>query len=196
MKEWQDLELDEMADWPLLPQCLVALLLTGLLIAVGSWYWLTPKSEQLAQIKQQEVELKMRLTNRASQVAALPIMKEQIEELNRRYDKVMKQLPVEKELATLLAGINDIGVRSGLEFQSIEWAPIREQEWYYELPINMQLTGSYKQMGHFAASVARLSRIVNLKDIDLKMIEQKGLQETLAMKVSASTYRFKAPKTQ
>ncbi|BAX54401.1 Pilus assembly protein, PilO [Photobacterium damselae subsp. piscicida] len=145
MKEWQDLDLDEMADWPLLPQCLVALLLTGLLIAVGYWYWywywywLTPKSEQLAQIKQQEVELKMRLTNRASQVAALPIMKEQIEELNRRYDKVMKQLPVEKELATLLAGINDIGVRSGLEFQSIEWAPIREQEWYYELPINMQL---------------------------------------------------------
>lgn len=127
MKEWQDLNLDEMADWPLLPQCLVALLLTGLLIAVGYWYWywywywLTPKSEQLAQIKQQEVELKMRLTNRASQVAALPIMKEQIEELNRRYDKVMKQLPVEKELATLLAGINDIGVRSGLQFQSIEW---------------------------------------------------------------------------
>ena len=105
---------------------------------------------------------------------------------------MINQLPVEKELASLLSGINDIGIRNGLEFQRIQWAPRIERRWYYELPLNMQLTGSYEQIGQFAASIAKLSRIVTLKDFDLKVVEQKGQQETLSLKVSASTYRFKA----
>lgn len=75
-------------------------------------------------------------------MVALPRVKEQVTELNRRYNEMIEQLPEEQELASLLAGINDIGVNNGLVFQSIKWAPRVEHELYYELPINMQLTGN------------------------------------------------------
>ncbi|CAG18716.1 type 4a pilus biogenesis protein PilO [Photobacterium profundum] len=191
MNDWQDLDFDEITEWPLGPQSVVALLLSLVVVAVGYWYWLTPLQGELTQLKQTEVELRSRVINRASQVAALPTVKQQIDELNQRYQTVIVQLPVEKELASLLSGINDIGVNNGLEFQGIQWADRIEKAQYYELPLNMQLTGNYEQIGKFAASIAHLPRIVTLKDVDLKVTEHVQNKNTLSLKVSASTYRFK-----
>lgn len=194
MADWQELELDEITEWPLLPQCIVATVLAVALSAFGYRYWVSPKNDQLEQMKQKEQALKSQLVSRASQVAALPRVKEQVAELNRRYNEMIEQLPEEQELASLLAGINDIGVNNGLVFQSIKWAPRVEHELYYELPINMQLTGNYEQIGKFAEAVARLSRIVNLNNAELSRVKPLGQpDETLSLKVSATTYRFKTP---
>ncbi|WP_299016867.1 type 4a pilus biogenesis protein PilO [uncultured Photobacterium sp.] len=194
MSDWQDLELDEITEWPLLPQCVVAMLLAILLGGAGYWYWLIPQQGELEQLKQTEYELCSQVVRRASQVAALPEVRLQVEALKERYQQVIKQLPEESELASLLSGVNDIGVRNGLDFQRIEWAPRVEHPLYYELPINIELTGSYQDIGKFAASVAKLSRIVTLNDFELKLIGQQGEREALSLKVQANTYRFKAPK--
>ncbi|MGF1730642.1 type 4a pilus biogenesis protein PilO [Photobacterium kasasachensis] len=194
MSDWQDLDLDEITEWPLIPQCAVALFLALAMGTAGYWYWLTPLQEELTQLKHTERELRQQVGKRASQVAALPKVRDQIEALEERYQYVVQQLPEEEELASLLSGVNDIGVRNGLEFQRIEWGPRREHPLYYELPINIALTGRYVNIGQFAESVAKLSRIVTLNDFDLVFLRQHQNQETLSLKVSASTYRFKAPK--
>ncbi|OZS43654.1 type 4a pilus biogenesis protein PilO [Photobacterium sanguinicancri] len=193
MSQWQDLELDEILEWPFGPQCVVLVLIVALLSGSGHWYWQQPLNDELEQLKQTEIELRTKISNRAAQVAALPKMQAQVEELNRRYQQVIKQLPEEDELASFLAGVNDVGVRNGLDFQRIEWAPTREDQWYYELPINMEVTGNYQQMGRFASSVAKLSRIVTLKDIDLSVVSLTPDEQILSLRVSASTYRFKPP---
>ncbi|MCD9502723.1 type 4a pilus biogenesis protein PilO [Photobacterium phosphoreum] len=193
MIDWRELELDEITEWPLLPQGLIALLVTILLSALGYWYWLTPLTAELEQQKQQEITLRAQLVTRAAQVAALPRVKEQVVELNRRYQEVVEQLPEEQELASLLASINDIGVQNGLIFQSIKWASRIEHDLYYELPLNMQLTGSYQQIGQFAEAIARLPRIVNLRNVELARVDNQGFDELLSLTVSAITYRFKTP---
>lgn len=193
MIDWRELELDEITEWPLLPQGLIALLVTLLLSALGYWYWLTPLTAELEQQKQQEITLRAQLVTRAAQVAALPRVKEQVVELNRRYQEVVEQLPEEQELASLLASINDIGVQNGLIFQSIKWASRIEHDLYYELPLNMQLIGSYQQIGQFAEAIARLPRIVNLRNVELARVDNQGFDELLSLTVSAITYRFKTP---
>ncbi|MGF1713441.1 type 4a pilus biogenesis protein PilO [Photobacterium chitinilyticum] len=193
MSDWQDLDLDEITEWPLMPQCAVAFVLALVLGGLGYWYWLTPLQEELVALKQKESELRSLVGVRASQVAALPTVRLQVKELEKRYQYVVEQLPEEKELASLLSGVNDIGLRNGLEFQRIEWGPTINKSLYYELPINIALTGRYENIGKFAESVARLSRIVTLTDFDLVLVRQQQNQETLSLKVSASTYRFKAP---
>ena len=202
MSNWQDLELDEITEWPLQAQALVAGLFAILIAAVGYWYWLSPMQDELERFKQTEVELRQQLVRRANQVAALPKVKQQIEELKDRYQHVVEQLPEEEELASLLADVNDIGIRNGLEFQRIEWAPRVEHPLYFELPISIVLTGKYEDIGKFSADIAHLPRIVTLNDIDLERTKntRRGntartveRTELLSLKVSATTYRFKAP---
>lgn len=191
MIDWQDLELDEMPDWPLPAQALVTLAVACLVMLAGYWYWVSPKLDALDGLKSQELELRQHLVRRANQVAALPRVREQVDILQARYQQVVEQLPEEDELSSLLASVNDIGVRNGLEFQRIEWASRAEHPLYFELPLNINVVGHYEDIGRFAADIAQLPRIVSLKDIDLRW--SKPQQDLLLLKVSATTYRFKAP---
>ncbi|PSW11883.1 fimbrial protein [Photobacterium rosenbergii] len=191
MIDWQDLELDEMPDWPLPAQLLVTLVVACLIMAAGYWYWTSSQLDTLDHLKSQEHELRQQLIRRASQVAALPKVREQVEMLQERYHQVVEQLPEEDELSSLLASVNDIGVSNGLEFHRIEWAARIEHPLYFELPLNINVQGHYEDIGRFAADIARLPRIVSLKDIDLRWSQPQ--QELLQLKVSATTYRFKAP---
>ncbi|MGF1699926.1 type 4a pilus biogenesis protein PilO [Photobacterium makurazakiensis] len=191
MTDWRDLELDEITEWPFIAQCVVAALLAMALSLAGYWYWVIPLQDELLQIKQTETDLRQQLVRRANQVAALPKVKQQIEVLEGRYQFVVKQLPEEDELASLLANVNDIGIRNGLEFQRIEWASRIEHELYYEFPMSIVLTGKYEDIGLFVEDIAKLSRIVTLKNIELERSDRKGRQALLSLKVSATTYRFK-----
>lgn len=133
----------------------------------------------------------MHLSRRASQVAALPKVREQVDILQNRYLQVVEQLPEEEELSSLLASVNDSGVRNGLVFERIEWAARRDHPLYFELPIHINVVGQYEDIGRFAADIAHLPRIVLLKDIDLR--RRDSGQAQLQLKVSATTFRFKTP---
>ncbi|NAW52378.1 fimbrial protein, partial [Vibrio sp. V41_P2S12T139] len=61
MVDWQDLEIDEMAEWPLLPQIVVIVLLIMAIQGLGYWFYLKPKEEQLNHLIQQEQTLKVAL---------------------------------------------------------------------------------------------------------------------------------------
>lgn len=191
MIDWQDLELDEMPDWPLTAQALVVLIVAGVVALAGYWYWVSPRLDSLAELKSQEQELRLQLVRRANQVAALPKVREQVDMLHARYLQVVEQLPEEDELSSLLASVNDIGVRNGLEFQRIEWAARVEHPLFFELPLHINVVGRYEDIGRFAADIAQLPRIVSLKDIDLRRSQSRP--GVLQLKVAATTYRFKAP---
>lgn len=47
MSNWQELELDEITDWPLLPQSLVVFLLVIVLLAGGYWAFVKPDKQRL-----------------------------------------------------------------------------------------------------------------------------------------------------
>jgi type IV pilus assembly protein PilO len=56
------------------------------------------------------------------------------------------------------------------------------------VPIRIQLTGSYHQMGQFVSTIAQLPRIVTLHDVTIKT-SGKGYDQ-LVMDLTAKTYRY------
>ena len=104
---FQDLDLDEITEWPLLPQLLVIVLLILVLQGIGAWFYLMPKNDQLQLLKQQEPLLKTTLKIKASKAATLPYLQAQLDELALRYDFLLRQLPVQQELASMLAAVSN-----------------------------------------------------------------------------------------
>ncbi|MBL4242103.1 type 4a pilus biogenesis protein PilO [Vibrio fluvialis] len=184
-----ELELDEIAEWPLLPQLAVLLLLVLALQGAGYWVYMLPKQDALEGLKQQEQTLKSTIRIKASKVATLPKLKIQLDELAERYDFLLRQLPVQKELASMLASVNELGLENTLTFTRIDWGEKQNQEFLYRLPLNIELTGNYHNIGDFSEAIARLPRIINFDDVDWQRVSQES--STLHFRVRAYTYQFK-----
>ncbi|EJY0884325.1 type 4a pilus biogenesis protein PilO [Vibrio cholerae] len=189
MASLQELELDEISEWPLLPQLLVILLIMLLIQGAGYWFYLMPKQDEIALLKQEEETVKATLRIKANKVAVLPQIKAQLDELKERYDFLLRQLPVQKELASMLASVNQLGLDSSLTFTRIDWGERESQEFLYRLPLNIELTGSYHDIGDFSQAIAKLPRIINFDDVDWQRVSQES--STLHFRVRAYTYQFK-----
>ncbi|WP_172858873.1 type 4a pilus biogenesis protein PilO [Vibrio cholerae] len=189
MASLQELELDEISEWPLLPQLLVILLIMLLIQGAGYWFYLMPKQDEIALLKQEEETVKATLRIKANKVAVLPQIQAQSDELKERYDFLLRQLPVQKELASMLASVNQLGLDSSLTFTRIDWGERESQEFLYRLPLNIELTGSYHDIGDFSQAIAKLPRIINFDDVDWQRVSQES--STLHFRVRAYTYQFK-----
>ncbi|KZX68405.1 fimbrial protein [Vibrio sp. HI00D65] len=190
MMSLQELDIDEITEWPLLPQLLVILLLVALIQGLGTWFYILPLDDELQQMKQQEQTLKATLRIKANKVAALPKLQDQLDELTSRYDYLLEQLPVQKELASMLASVNELGLDNSLTFTRIDWGEKQNKAFLYRLPLNIELTGYYHEIGDFSAAIAKLPRIISFDDVSWQRVSQES--STLHFRVRAYTYQFKS----
>ncbi len=185
----QDLDVDEITEWPLLPQLLVIFALMILIQGVGTWLYIAPLDDELQQMKQQEQTLKTTLRIKANKAAVLPKLQRQLDDLTSRYDYLLEQLPVQKELASMLASVNELGLDNKLTFTRIDWGQKQNKEFLYRLPLNIELTGDYHAIGDFSAAIAKLPRIISFNDVSWQRVSQES--STLHFRVRAYTYQFK-----
>ena len=103
-----------------------------------------------------------------------------------RFSELLRQLPTAKEVPGLLDDISGIGENSGLNINSIALQAERKAQFYVELPINIQVSGTYHQMGEFVSGVSAIKRIVTLHDYSIRPAGGNMLNMT----ISAKTYRY------
>lgn len=187
--DFRELDFEDIAEWPRLPQAIVLVIIVVLIQLAGSWFYLTGENEELARMIAQEQTLKAQLVAKTHQVAVVPTLNKQLEELNQRYEFLLKQLPEQKELASLLASVNEQGIKHDLTFTRIDWGQKINQSFLYKLPLNIELTGGYRDIGRFVESIAALPRVINFEDVDWQRVSQES--STLHFRVRAYTYQFK-----
>lgn len=189
MVNWPDLEMDEIAEWPLVPQLVAILLMVVLIQGFGYWFYLKPEEARLNTLIQEEQTLKVALRIKANKVAALPQLQSQLDELTSRYELLLQQLPAQKELATMLASVNELGIDNKLTFTRIDWGNKESEHFLYGLPLNIELTGDFHDIGRFSQAIATLPRIITFQDVTWQRVSQES--ETLHFRVRAKTYQFK-----
>jgi type IV pilus assembly protein PilO len=77
-----------------------------------------------------------------------------------------------------------VGTDAGLSFKLLNWQQEMPKEFYTELPIQIEVSGSYHEFGQFASNVANLPRIVTLHDFEIS-----SRQNELTLSMQARTYR-------
>ncbi|MBQ0778300.1 MAG: type 4a pilus biogenesis protein PilO, partial [Pseudomonas sp.] len=143
----------------------------------------------LEQTEAREVALRKDFTDKSFRAANLEAYKEQLVEIEERFGTLLKQLPSDTEVPGLLEDITQMGLNSGLEFESITLQPESPQQFYIELPIKIAVQGSYHDIATFVSSVSGLPRIVTLHDFDIVPVTE-GNPDLLKMDILAKTYRY------
>ncbi len=180
-----DLDLSTAGNWPIGVKVIAYLLVFGIVIGLGVYFYTTDKEKALQREISQEPGLKSQITIKTTQVASLAQLRRQMEDVSDRFAELLKQLPTEKEVPGLLEDITEIGRSSGLDIQLISLAAEKKNEIFIELPINIKVNGTYHQMGQFVSGVAAIPRIVTLHDYSIVPADGQ-----LGMTISAKTYRY------
>ncbi len=124
-------------------------------------------------------------------IAKLPVLIAENERLQSRLVELQLRLPKEREVSPLLRQVSVQGRRSGL--QVILWRPgekkVHVSGEVYEIPVDVEMKGSYHRFGQFFSNITRLDRVVNISNINMRMAEQKqkGAAE-LIVSFTAMTY--------
>jgi len=183
-----ELELENIGSWPKLAKIIFVVFICTL-IAAGSYYSLVAdEQKKLTQLEAKEQELRNKFEVKAALAGNLPAYQKQVEEMSEAFSSLLKQLPEKHEIPGLLDELSFIGIDNGLEFRRINWEPEVEHEFSTELPIKLEVSGQYHQLGAFVSGVAALPRIVILDNITMKKQGEDGM---LSMAMLAKTYRYK-----
>jgi len=112
------------------------------------------------------------------------------ERLKKRLSELKEQLPEEREVSTLLKQVSDLGITAGLRilFWKPETKKPHESGIVYEIPVKVELSGSYHNLGYFYSSLTRLNRIVNISDI--RFANPKIEKGNAVLKVSFTATTF------
>lgn len=183
-----DLTLDNVGSWPLPIKIVAWIAAFGAVLFLGYNYHLKDLQAQADQVRSQEDELRRQFEAKAFQVANLDALRAQLAEMEQQFGALLGQLPKDTEVPGLLEDITEKGVDAGLRFSSIALQGERAAEFYVELPIDINVTGSYHDLGAFASGVAGLPRIVTLHDF---RINPGANSAELNMQILAKTYRYK-----
>lgn len=173
-------------SWPIGVKIISYLLVLIVGLGVGYHLYLKDLRMQLEREIAKEPELKQQYQSKAFRVANLDALKKQMADVEETFAELLQQLPTDTEVPGLLEDITEIGQNSGLNFDLIKLAPEKRVKFYIELPINIQVKGSYHQLGEFVSGVAALPRIVTLHDFSIKPISEG----VLSMNIAAKTYRY------
>ncbi|MBG22957.1 MAG: pilus assembly protein PilP [Idiomarinaceae bacterium] len=184
----RELDINEIPFWPA-PFRIGALALL-VIVCLGLAYHFLLSDEWSSYKREQAKEQQLKDDYRVKYQTAvnLPVYREQLVELNRDLENLLDMLPTDDETARLLDDITLVGTRSGLDFDRIEWLQAQPREFYTALPIRIDLSGEYHQIGDFIGQIAGLHRIINVKDFTLQSGE---LNNALTLNITAETYRQK-----
>jgi type IV pilus assembly protein PilO len=185
VNDFRQIDPNDPGVWPLVPRVVVLSALFIIVVGCAWWFDWSTQLDTLDQRRQEEVKLKDEWLGKKRQAVNLDEYKRQLADIDRQFGALLRQLPNRSEMEALLVDVNQAGRGRGLQFEL--WRPGTEsvKEFYAELPIELRVTGSYADLGNFAADVAKLPRIVTLRDIVIE-----SAVNGLKMDATAVTYRY------
>lgn len=189
LDDFRNLDPKDVGAWPLAPRVAVLIGLFGLLLAGGWWLWWSDQLEMLTQKEQEEVKLKEEYVAKKTQAVNRDLYVQQLNEIDRSFGALLKQLPNKSEVESLLVEINQSGMGRGLQFELFKPGAEVVRDFYAELPINVRLTGNYHDFGAFAGDIGKLSRIVTLNNISITA-NQQAKDGTLVLDAITKTFRY------
>ena len=190
IEELQSLDANDVGRWPLPFRIAVIVIVFIVVTGVGTWFFIVKdKHPQLEREQAEELELRTTFENKQRKAANYDAYKAQLAQIEQSFGTMLRQLPGETEIPSLIVDISQTGLAAGLQERLFVPQAEIPRDFYAEKPIQIRLAGGYHEIGNFVSGIAALPRIVTLHDITI-VPEDPNSFDALSMEVTAKTYRY------
>jgi type IV pilus assembly protein PilO len=171
-------------------QGLLALAITVVLVVVGVYVPLSPVAQE-----RDEVDKAVRQRSQLNQeVQQLSVYRQRYGELKSQMDALSKQLdtlktivPEDKEVDEFIRLVQGAAAASSVQIRRMAAQPVVAREYHYDMPFEVQADGPYFNILDFFGRLSRLSRIINVGDLDFEdPTGQKGVKYPIRPGTSVS----------
>ncbi len=174
-------------------QRLGIIVLVYLAFAAVFWFLLySPKQKTISVLESQRTELQSKKAVVERRAQDKEAFERELEDLTLQLRQALRQLPDDREIPDLLSRISTIARRIGLEIHRFLPQDEIVHEYHAEVPVELELQGSYHEVAMFFDRLSKLSRIVYVQDIAMeKPIEASG-KVIVTVTGRLTTFRFLA----
>ena len=177
---------------PLDKKIVIAIFVLIIIAPVVAFYFLhfTAKTKEIKGLENKAVKLRKEIAGAKARAAKLDEHLAEMEETQRLFAEASVLLPQKKEIPALLTNISALGTNSGLNMARFSPRPERKKEFYAQIPVSLNITGPYHNIGTFLYEVSKLDRIVSAINISLGSPKMQRGEMLLSSKINLITYRF------
>ncbi|MDX2321202.1 MAG: type 4a pilus biogenesis protein PilO [Moritella sp.] len=190
LQELNELDLEDLGNWPKPAKIVINIIFCVLIAALFYWMFIASSLQALENIEKKEANLKLQFEAKASLAGNLGLYTEQMSEMENLFNNMLRQLPSKSETAGLLDDLSYIGQHNGLQLRKFKWLKEVKRDFSYEVPVSLEVIGTFHQLGQFTSDIAALPRIVTLEDFTITKLQG----ELLKVNMIARTYRYKGDK--
>jgi type IV pilus assembly protein PilO len=155
-------------------QILVVAVICGGLLGLAWYQILTPINMDIESKKTTLDGLKQTIAKSEAQQKMLAQLKKDSLALQAKLDMLKLVLPLEKETDQVLRSVQQAASSSALRILRVGFRPIIDHEVYTEWPIDMEVVGTYHNIGAFLDKIRNLPRIVNVAGMRISSRASQG----------------------
>jgi Tfp pilus assembly protein PilO len=149
-------------------QALVALAIAIVLLMAGLYVPGSPVAQERADVDK-AVQARQKLSQEVTQLQVYKQrygeLKQQMDALNKQLDTLKTIVPEEKETDEFIRLVQGAASASNVQLRRLTSQAIVAREIHYEMPFEVQADGPYFNILDFFGRLSRLSRIINVGDI-------------------------------
>jgi type IV pilus assembly protein PilO len=175
-------------------------ILSGAVVSAALYFTVFKSQNEKNAAAQHALEDKIRENNELeSYRPKLKQIEQQLAELKQQLEIEARIVPDEKQVDGFITMMGAEAVKAGVELRRYEAKDNKQQQYYTEVPFDMELDGSYYSALKFFDQVSKLERIVNISGLlvsttknpagaKVKHTYQYAPNESIVAKFTATTY--------
>jgi type IV pilus assembly protein PilO len=188
--ELRSLDVNDIGRWPLVFRVVVICIVFAVVLGFGIyWTIVEDRAPQLKRAQDEEQTLRVAFENKQRKAANYDEYRKQLDQMEQSFGTMLRQLPGETEIPSLIVDISQTGLAAGLQEKLFQPQSEIPKDFYAEKPIVIHLSGSYHDIANFVSGIAALPRIVTLHNINVRP-ETTDSFDNLSIEVTAKTYRY------
>lgn len=169
------------------------LILAGVVVALlvlNYFFFVSPKQDEIARFERRIQQLDSELVQKQAIARNLPRYRVEVERLKQRLNEALTLLPNEAEIPELLQKIAARVEQSDCSMETFQPEPEIESGFYARIPVKMTIAGNFHSIMVFFDKISKLSRIVNVTDIELTEPKVENKKVVLSANFLATTFKF------
>ena len=161
------------------------------LLTAGTWFLVIQDTETaIESLKSQQVTLDQTYAEKKEIADNLLERRREMDQLEQKLQDALTELPEKKDLDELLAALNDLGKKAGLEITRVVPGVESSESFFARIPIVMAVKGNYHEIAVFLQEISQMKRIVNVNNLKLGTPTNRNDKVILTSDFLATTFRF------